>query len=174
MNDSDDERTRDRDELIAEICTAFVEVTRGEHAISWSECVAIDNYRSDEDRAAARRSDKDGHWSELLDDPSWDPFPGTGGFCFINLEGFRYYLPPAMIRLLRNTSDEWFPGHLLVHINEWVRHPADAWWTKSQLRCIAKYIGFMARYDQHHSWVSAWKHRWRKHLTDASSSTDGG
>ena len=92
MSDDLNEQGRsERDTLIAEVHAAFAGVTRGDQAISWNECYALDNYETDAVCNAARRSDRDGQWTELIDDPEWDPFPGVGGFSFINAEGFRYY-----------------------------------------------------------------------------------
>lgn len=115
LNDLGGQDRSERDEIIAHIQAAFADVTRGDRGIWWSECVAIDKYETENVCEAARLSDTDSPWSELVDKLDWQPFPGIGGLRFINAEGFRYYLPPTMIRFLRGDNSEWFPGHLLLH-----------------------------------------------------------
>jgi hypothetical protein len=79
---------------------AFRFVTRDD-GVSWSESYVIDDRGGDKERAAARASDKDQHWSELIEDKNWEPERGLGGFCFLDQIGFRYYLPAAMVRNLQ-------------------------------------------------------------------------
>lgn len=150
----------ERDALMAEIRTAFKDVTRN-GGISWNECDARDGYGTDEECAHARLSDTDTHWSQLVDDPAWDPFPGTGGFAFIDGIGFRYYLPPTMIRFLRGEITEWFPGHLLQSINGLVLN-SSRFWTDEQVRCVARFIDLMSRleypdWNHPHTDVNPWK-----------------
>lgn len=131
--------------LVNEIHEAFKNVTR-EHGVSWNETSAIDDYASDEACAAARLTDKDAHWTQLIEDKDWKPFPGFGGFSFIDAIGFRYYLPLTMIRFLRDNADEWFPGHFADVMAQQI-DAKDAMWTNQQLRCIAWFISYMARHD---------------------------
>ncbi len=162
----------ERDAIIAEIHVAFANVSRGEHGVSWSECYALDMYEPEDVCAAARRSDKDTHWSELCDDPHWEPFPGMGGFSFIDDRGFRYYLPPTMIRLLRGSAFEWYPGHLLSHIERFVEPRVPLMWPESQLRCVARFVSFMSRHDSEvrrwpedpNPWADAIAQRWHAYL----------
>jgi hypothetical protein len=164
----------ERDAIIAGVQSAFAGVTRGERGISWNECVAIDNYESDAECEAARRSDGDSHWNEIVDDPDWHPFPGIGGFSFINAEGFRYYLPPTMIRFLRGDNEEWFPGDLLESIERFTEQHVLPLWSEEQLHAVARFIDFMARHhedqfrinpDEPNAWAEALKRRWGTHLT---------
>ena len=160
----------ERDSIISDIHASFRDVTRCDAAISWNECVARDNYESDEACEAARHTDVDARWSDLIDDPSWFPFPGTGGFAFINAEGFRYYLPPTMIRLLRADDDEWYPGHLLQSINRFTEPHFLGLWSEPQLRCVARFVSFMARHDEDarteepNPWSTAFEGTWRGRL----------
>lgn len=170
----------DRDAIIADIYSAFGNVTRGPNAISWNETVAIDNYESAVECARARRSDTDKHWQELVDHPDWHPFPGIGGFNFINAEGYRYYLPPTLIRHLRDTSGEWFEGHLLAKIEAFVDIESHTGLTPRQLHVVARFIEFMSKHDRSdeylgddewHSrpskcWNNALDRGWRIYLTD--------
>lgn len=172
MPELSDQDRKERDAIIAEIHSAFAEVTRGERGISWNECDARDGYEPEEVCAAARRSDTDNHWSELIDNAKWRPFPGTGGFSFINAEGFRYYLPPTMIRFLGGDVSEWFPGHLLGDIERFVEPHLLQLWTAEQLCCIAKFISFMSRHDEvscyradePNPWAEAMNKRWHVYL----------
>jgi hypothetical protein len=159
-----DQDREERDAIVANIHAAFADVTRGEHGISWNESVALDNYEPEDICEAARRSDTDGHWSELIADSSWQPFPGIGGFSFINGEGFRYYLPPTMIRFLGGETTEWYPGHLLGVIERFME-PHLLPLSDRQLRCIARFISFMARHDDDpNSWMAAMDRRWHAYL----------
>ena len=147
--------------IIEEICIAFADVKR-DGGISWSETEVIDGYGSEEERQQARGSDKDTHWNQLIDDPKWQPF-GFGGFNFIDEIGFRYYLPPTMIRFLRGDITEYFGGHLLSKIDGFVRE-GDPMWTTEQLESIARFILFMAASDPdaegRRAWESGLKTRW--------------
>ncbi|MFO0858656.1 MAG: DUF6714 family protein [Phycisphaerales bacterium] len=131
--------------LEAEINAAFSDVTRAD-GISWNETYAIDYYRTDEECATARLSDRDTHWKQLTDDENWLPFPGVGGFSFIDSKGFRYYLPPTMIRFLRGTEGERFQGEFADDMAQLI-DAKDVMWTVRQLRCIAWFISYMARHD---------------------------
>lgn len=170
LDELNDQSRAQRDAIIAEIHAAFSNVTRGENGISWAECVAIDNWESEEVCAAARRSETDSHWSELVDQPDWQPFPGIGGFNFINAEGFQYYLPPTIIRFLRGDISEWFPGHLLEFINRFTAPRLIVRWSESQLRAISRFIAFMACHDKdelvesENAWADAMKQRWHAYL----------
>lgn len=169
---TDQERT-ERDALIAEIHAAFADVSRA-GGISWSESATIDNDEPDHICAAARLSDKDRHWHEVLDDPNWHPFPGLGGFSFIDAAGFLYYLPPTMIRmLLRSEDSEHFPGHFLGVVDRFATAHKLRPWSGPQLRAIARFISFMARCDvdaEHETsgnvWAKALTETWAAHLTD--------
>lgn len=92
---------REREALLRQIHEAFKGVTR-EGGVSWSETGVIDDYGSVEERAAARAYDEDTSWTELVDDERWHPNQGCGGYPFLDAIGFRYYLPPAMVRVARS------------------------------------------------------------------------
>lgn len=159
----------ERDALIDAIREAFRDVSRA-GGISWSECDVLDGYGSPEECAEARASDKDRHWSELVDDPKWQPFPGMGGFSFIDGIGFRYYLPVTMIRFLMGEITEWYNGHLLYVIHRFVPN-SSGMYSSEQLRCIARFVEFMAKYDstgyrtaKETEWLDALESTWRKYL----------
>lgn len=98
---------------IALVYETFRGVTRA-GGVSWSEAVVIDDYGSDEQRAAARAADLESSWEQLVDDPEWDQHRGTGGFSFLDPIGFRYYIAPALIRELRH--DEGTQGPIDFHL----------------------------------------------------------
>jgi hypothetical protein len=170
LHDLDAAARAERDLIVTDIHASFKDVTRGECGISWNECVARDNYESDEACEAARHTDSDSRWTELVDDPTWFPFPGIGGFSFINAEGFRYYLPPTMIRLLRGDDSEWYPGLLLRDISRFTEPHLLDLWSQPQLRCVARFVSFMARHDKDwrpqepNPWSAAFEARWRAWL----------
>lgn len=152
--------------MIADIHRVFGSVTKG-RGYSWSECAALDNREEDEGCERARLLDTEAHWSELVDDTRWEPFPGCGGFSFINHEGFRYYLPPAMSRCVSGNASDWCPEDLLRVIERFTDESL-GFWTQDQLRCIARFIEFMSRHDADEDANAAWAHaieeRWKKHL----------
>lgn len=161
--------TDERDSVIAEIHAAFAGVSRGPHGVSWREAYALDRHQHPDDAAEHRHIDPDGCWTDLITDPNWTPFPNTGGFAFINAEGFRYYLPPAMVRMLRGKNQEWFPGHLMQYIEIIVEPDVSTYWSDAQLRSIARFIDFMARQppefpDDPNPWEQALRRRWLPHL----------
>ena len=162
--------TQAREQLIAEIRTAFDKVSRT-NAVSWSEAVVIDGYGSDEDRAAARVLDRDTHWSQLIDNPNWHAFPGTGGFVFLDTGGVRYYLPPALIRHLRGTIEEWYPGHLPGEIERCAFGGSDGnqpVLSKPRMTCLAKFVHLLAHSTEEADRASVWRtaldNRWYKYL----------
>jgi hypothetical protein len=87
--------------ILAEIEAAFRSASR-RGGVSWNETGAIDDYGSEQYRAAARAVDKDTHWTEVAADPNWNPEEQHwGGFSFLDQVGFRYYLPAYIVRALR-------------------------------------------------------------------------
>ncbi|MFZ4574173.1 MAG: DUF6714 family protein [Phycisphaerales bacterium] len=161
----------ERDSLLTHIASAFANVSRGEQAMSWRECYAYDIDGPEYHREAVRVWDTDTHWSQLVDRPSWVPFPGVGGFSFINAEGFRYYLPPTMIRFLRgeDVHEAWA---LLAPIDQFTTNENLPLWTEPQLQTIARFIDFMARHDPDalrdpddpNQWANAITQRWHSYL----------
>lgn len=129
-----------RDEVIAEIHAAFKGVSRV-GGVSWNEAEARDHYASETECRRARKTDRDTHWGQLLDDPEWDPFCGVGGFGFLDRIGKKYYLPATMIKMLREEAHEWFDGHLLGYIT-------DVQFNDTQLRSIARFVCYMARKEK--------------------------
>ena len=65
----------------------------------------IDDYGTPEEQRAARESDADTSWTDLIDNPAWEP-DGSAALSFLDAIGFRYYLPAVMILSLRRGRDE--------------------------------------------------------------------
>lgn len=160
---------RERLLLLDEIHSAFKDVSR-EGGVSWSESDVIDDYGSDEERASARALDKDASWTQLVDDPKWNPEPGIGGFSFMDAIGFRYYLPAAMIRCVRSGHDEGIQFHLDVggsteelHAHNVARVAA---LDQRQRRCVAMFLRYMvavsSQQDDYEAkaWLAALDSHW--------------
>src|SRR5678815_5091502 len=75
--------------LIDELKATFGSVSRGT-GVTLHEAEVIDDYGSDDERAAARLLDTDNSWIELPDELIAD-HPSI--LCFLDTDGFRYYLP---------------------------------------------------------------------------------
>ena len=161
-----------RQSLVTEIHEAFADVSR-EGGVSWSETEVLDRYGDEDERLDARRSDKDTHWSQLVDDPNWHLEPGVGGFSFLDSIGFRYYFAPAMLRCLRDDEDAW-----LLHSRLGPATPEFEGYHQTQLsllddrqrRCVARFLLFLARVDQliepndESDWLVALNNGWRQYL----------
>jgi hypothetical protein len=139
----------ERDALIAEINESFRDVTR-EGGISWSESEQIDHYEDAATCAAARKSDLDTHWTQLVDDPKWRSDPGIGGFSFLDPIGMRYYAPAAIQRVLRQGYDAGIRFHLGYTgknaLHDW-RRSTFALFDDRQRQCVAEFLSLMARWE---------------------------
>ena len=100
--------------LIEEIIAAFDGVSR-EGGVSLSEAKVIDDYGSEQKRAAARLSDTDTRWQDVPDEDVrsyWD-------LHFFDPIGFRYYLPCFLLAYLHyeNLDEENGGGHEVFNSN---------------------------------------------------------
>lgn len=127
--------------LIAEIHEAFRGVSR-EGGISWSQTMLHDHgvrpYTPREYREAGEK-DREKSWEVLVDPDKWKPHPSWGGFCFIDAIGFRYYVAPAMIRMLTFEREEVLRPRLL----EDDRLGLFSALNNQQSRCIVGYLEWM-------------------------------
>lgn len=153
------------DRMEDEIRTMFAKVTRA-GGVSWSETRVLDGCGSMEECRAARARDRELHWTDLVEDENWDPDRGVGGWSFIDAIGFRYYLPAAMIRCLRDRYDCGIQFHLELEPS---RRPGreftlEKWsaLTDEQCACVARFIRCMMLiskyYDKH--WEEALNSHW--------------
>lgn len=139
------------DALIEEIKRSFNGVSR-ENGVSWSESDVIDDYGSEEERLAARKRDHDTDWTQLIDDKTWNPGSGLGGYSFLDPIGFRYYLPPAMIRTIRSGTDEGIQFHLIIHrpgedLRDYGLNQVSLL-TADQRRAVARFLRYMIDLDE--------------------------
>jgi hypothetical protein len=146
---------RQRDELIAEITAAFDGVSR-EGGTTLHEADAIDDWKSDEERRAARRLDTERRWQDVPDEDIW---ACCSALSFLDVKGFRYYLPAFMVYGLRHFEDD-LNGilhscvyHLLHEPQKSLRKSEPAsiagqyYFTDAQCRVIAKFLRFAAGDD---------------------------
>jgi len=85
-------------QIIDEIERAFDGVTRDD-GVTLHETWEIDRCSSDRMRAKARRLDTDRRWQDVPDaDIEQLPY----ALCFLDAEGFRYYIPAYMVWSLRH------------------------------------------------------------------------
>ncbi len=167
-----------RQSVLKEIYDAFGDVSR-EGGVSWSESVVLDDYGDEEECAEARASDKEAHWSQLVDDPSWRCTLGTGGFSFLDPIGFRYYLAPVLVRYVRDEECE----DCLLDSRLGEAPPELKSYRETQLslldarqrRCIARCLLFLAResaarsWDNGEHWLNVLDAGWWKDLDPGTS-----
>lgn len=87
------ERTR----VESRIRSAFAGVSRA-GGVSWTQSMVLDGYGDHRDAIDARAADTESSWEALVDDATWRPDCGVGGFNFLDPIGTRYYIAHAMIR----------------------------------------------------------------------------
>lgn len=115
----------------------------------------VRDYRgSDEELQAAALLDTDHHWTEVQD--SWiEAFSGSGGLCFFDPIGLRYYLPAYMDWYVRKgkTHDSGIAEMLLLTLASAYVHNMtfDQLFTSEQLTAIKTFLAYAAAhspYDQ--------------------------
>ena len=87
----------------------------------------------------AGEKDRERSWDVLVDPEKWKPHPSWGGFSFIDPIGFRYYVAPAMIRMLT------IEGEQVLHLSVLERDDPELFsaLNSRQSRCIASYLEWM-------------------------------
>ena len=144
----------ERDALIQEITDAFAGVTR-EGGVSWSEAYAIDYQEEPDEFAKARERDKDTTWTELLENPEWNPSPGMGGWSFLDPIGFRYYLPAGMMRSIREGYNVGIAFHLTLaedHLKNWHLQKWSLLDDRQRL-CVRRFLEYMAKVDEEDGYI---------------------
>lgn len=157
----------ERDALLAEIYEAFPGGSR-QGGVSWSEADVIDDYGTAEERAAARAKDRDSRWQDLLDDPNWNPEAG-GRWSFLDAVGFRYYLPAAMVRAVRQGWDSGVLFHLRLPEGD-LRGYTQSQWTLLNLPqrlCVKRFLQYMGvvsgcrtEMSEEYGWFAALRSYW--------------
>jgi hypothetical protein len=164
------------EKTIALVFETFRGVTR-EGGVSWSESEMHDRGASEKECLEARQADKEVGWEELANDTEWEPFPGTGGFIFLDAIGFRYYLPAAMVKCLR--AEYWGSGILEFHLDlpmMWQRNYTLKQWSKLQtaeIQCVCVFLKCMIAIENEQSMApdctpwgefwSSWDHAYRSY-----------
>ncbi|AIE86832.1 hypothetical protein OP10G_3464 [Fimbriimonas ginsengisoli Gsoil 348] len=110
-------------QLIERIKVAFQGVSRAGGA-SWAGTEIEDNYGSVYGKPIYH--DRDQNWEQLVDDSAWLTFPGVGGCSFLDRIGFRYYLPAALVRTIRDGEDADILFHLTLR-TEQTDYTLDQW-----------------------------------------------
>jgi hypothetical protein len=149
-----------------EIREAFKGVSRA-GGVSWNEAEVIDGYGTDSERAAARASDTDQSWEELVDDANWDGDRTYGAFNFLDSIGYRYYIAPAMIQCARQGCGE-FVAYALTK-----PYKCEGF-TESQARATARFLRFMI--DVHvavndHIYGAVWRRAYESHWREWDSAS---
>ncbi len=152
-----DELHAEKEALLAEIYDAFKGVSR-DGGVSWRESVRIDSYGYLPENAESRWPDTDRAWTDLVDDPSWHPDNGVGGFTFLDAIGFRYYVGPALVRCVRDGLDCGIQSRLTIWPDpEKVGQLSASDTTRMaaleprQCRCIARCVRFMVEWSRRHA-----------------------
>lgn len=96
-----DESDALRDQVIDEILRAFADVAR-EDGVTLHEAAVIDDYGSADERTAARRLDTDRRWQDVPD-RLIEEYSDT--LSFVDVKGFRFYLPAYMVWTVRHLED---------------------------------------------------------------------
>lgn len=160
-----------RTAVIEEIAWAFRHVTR-EGGVSWSETEVLDNYGGEVECAAARESDKDRHWSELVNDSRWDD--RRDAFSLLDPVGYRYYLPLVMTRAANHQSRAELSIYLTLDTTrceqrDWRLAKWSAF-TDEQCAAVARFLHFMALDNAvegrgyGNQWIEALNSHWHKWL----------
>jgi hypothetical protein len=155
--------------LEALIRDAFADVSR-DGGVSWTESRVIDGVPSPMTREEARLLDTDTSWTHLIDDPTWTPNCGVGGFAFLDAIGTRYYLPAAMVRAIRGED----PSRISLALY-FDPPPFKSDWQRSKfilfspLQChtVYRFLVFMVLADADRGyetgecrWIESLKHHW--------------
>jgi hypothetical protein len=144
----------ERRAIRARIEAAFHGVTRN-GGVSWSEAIVIDDYGSPEEERAARASDCDRPWMDLVNDPQWQP-EDYAVYSYLDPIGFRYYLPAAMVKCLEVEAERDGPWLALAvtleTFDDRKGEPKQQWslLNESQRRCVAAFLRFMVAWDTLH------------------------
>lgn len=88
--------------IIDLIHTAFDGVERG-HGITLHQALVIGDYGGEEEQIEARELDNDLRWQEV---PENDIASNLQYLCFLDAEGYRYYLPANMSWAIKNYMDD--------------------------------------------------------------------
>ncbi len=124
--------------------SAFDGVDR-EDGVTLHEANVIDDYGTAEELLAARQLDIDRHWREV---PDADIEENYSVLSFLDLKGFRYYLPAYMIWSLKNlesASGSPSPDATIFALTNWYDERYSLF-THEQCRAVYRFLHHLARY----------------------------
>ena len=114
---------------------------------------------SNEERAAARARDTESRWEELVEEGRIQL--GNTRFCFLDAIGFRYYIAPAMIRLLRGSEDD--VCQMTFDVDGPYRESQFGLLSDEQRGVVARFLRFMMKVDEGRGELDG-ERRWREVL----------
>ena len=147
-----------RDRLIQEIESAFQAVQRLD-GITLHEAMVLDNYGSAQEQQAARALDPEDHWQDIPDAVMRDC---DSALSFLDIQGFRFYLPAFMRMGLRHFEDISSGARNACEFHLTHDHPkslrksnaadiaAKYGFSPAQIRAIAHFLRLVADFDPYH------------------------
>jgi len=128
-------------EVVAAIEIAFDGVSRGD-GITLHEADAIDNALSDSDRVAARLRDAESRWQDI---PAEQIERACSSLCFVDAQGFHYYIPAFMRWSVQHYKDsDSLTVDTTIYRLDGVEGDAFQLFTNEQRRAIALFLRHMA------------------------------
>jgi hypothetical protein len=147
-----------RDRLIQEIESAFQKVQRLD-GITLHEAIVLDNCGSPQAQRLARALDPEDRWQDV---PDAEIRSCNSALSFLDIQGFRFYLPAFMRTGLRHFEDEFSGVRNTCEVHLTHDHPkslrqsnaadiaAQYRFTAAQIRAIAHFLRLVADFDPYH------------------------
>ena len=144
------------EQIVSEIEQAFGSVTRG-GGVTLYETDVLDSCGSEKERIKARKKNTEKRWQDV---PDQDIEDHQSALCFLDPEGFRYYLPAYMRWSLRHfkSSDSLSSDSTIYALgpsgNKGVTDWNRARWgvfTQRQCQVILSYLRFMIEQGEDHA-----------------------
>ena len=141
-----------RDEIVAEINTAFAKVRRGSTTLHEAE--VIDNCGSDKERRTARRQDTELCWQDV---PAAVIQAHPLVFSFLCSESFRYYIAAYMVWSLRHYRERDLASldFTIYALAPNTNKPPDRWklerfslFSPPQARAVQRFLRFMVEHRE--------------------------
>ena len=168
MPDVPEHLKEERDAVIREIYATFEGVSR-DGTNSWRDACDRECGGNSPEDVLAGCYIGDSRWEELVDESLWVTGGMSGSlsnFLWLDSEGYRYYLPAAMIRSASSGEDHEIAWSLILN------HPEDGAilyrWSSLDGRqrfCVRRFLEFMAEWnpegeDEDESWQRALASYW--------------
>ncbi len=137
----------EREDLIRLIENAFDGVQRGK-GITLHQADVIDEYGSEEEEAEARKLDTEKRWQDIPEDWIQKENSFSAALCFLDPQGFRYYIPAFMIFAIRHYDDasSLAGPDFTIYAFKDERMWRETWalLNKEQKEAVAEFLRFMA------------------------------